>query len=141
MDIAGKEKNSLESKLSMFSEFGEGWVSLTLPIRTVSEANSSEHWHKKAKRHAIQQRSVLWLLKPLREKIRLPCHIKLTRYAPRQLDKHDNLPISMKWITDACCAIITGDYRAGRADDDERISISYDQVKNSKYGVKILITY
>lgn len=141
MDIAGKRKKSLNLKLDVFSEFGEGWVSLTLPIRTVSEANCQEHWHKKAKRHTLQQNYVILLLKPLRDKVKFPCHIKLTRYAPRKLDKHDNLPISMKWICDACCAIITGDYRAGRADDDDRISISYEQIQSSKYGVKILITF
>lgn len=49
--------------------------------------------------------------------------------------------MSMKYILDACCAIITGNFKAGRADDDDRISISYDQVNSSQYAVKIEITF
>ena len=136
-----KQEGQLKEELKASSTFTQGSVEITLPIRTVSESNCSEHWHKKARRHTLQQGKVAFLLKPLREKIKLPCVILLTRYAPRKLDKHDNLPMSMKWIIDSICAIITGDYRAGRADDDKRISISYDQVSYPHYGVKILITF
>lgn len=140
ISILGDKKKSLKPKLTLFSNFGTDWVEITLPIRTVSEMNCTEHWTKKHKRHSIQQRTVALVLKPVRCHLKLPCHILLTRYAPRKLDKHDNLPISLKYILDACCAIITGDYRPGRADDDERISISYDQVQCSEYGVKVLFT-
>jgi hypothetical protein len=51
------------------------------------------------------------------------------------LDKFDNLPMSFKYIVDAVCAIITGNYVAGKADSDERISISCDQVKSKVYGI------
>lgn len=114
---------------------------MTLPIRTVSEANNFDHWTKKHKRHRLQQKTVALILKPVKQHVKFPCHIKLTRYAPRKLDKHDNLPMSMKYILDACCAIITGNFKAGRADDDDRISISYDQVNSSQYAVKIEITF
>jgi hypothetical protein len=141
MTILPNKKKSLEAKLTLFSKVTQGGVEITLPVRTVSEVNCTEHWTKKHKRHKLQQKILALALKTSKCQIKLPCHIKLIRYAPKKLDKHDNLPISMKYILDACCAIITGDYRPGRADDDERISISYDQVQYPHYGVKILITF
>lgn len=139
--VAGKEKKSTEAKLDLFSDFGPNWALIQIPIRTISELNSTEHWTKKHKRHRLQQKTVALALNPIKKNIKLPCHIKLTRLAPRKLDKHDNLPISLKYILDACCAIITGDLRPGRADDDERISISYDQEPSSQYGVKVIFTF
>jgi hypothetical protein len=125
----------------LYSEIGFGFCSLVLPIRTKSEANCSEHWTKKHKRHKQQQRLVYLALNPFKCQIKLPCQITLTRYAPKTLDKHDNLPMSLKWIVDAFCAILTGDLRPGRADDDNRITIAYNQVKDPHYYVKIFITF
>lgn len=139
--IAGKRKKAAKAKLSMKSEVCEGKVFLTLPLQTKSEANCFEHWTKKHQRHKIQQRTVALALRPLRDKIKLPCKILLTRLAPHTLDKHDNLPMSFKYIVDACCAIITGNYQAGKADSDERISIAYDQVESKSYGVTIQISF
>ena len=135
------QEGALKCEIKLSSDFTDGRVEITLPVRTVSEMNCTEHWTKKHKRHRIQQKTVALALNPIKCKIGFPCHIKLTRYAPRKLDKHDNLPISMKYILDACCAIITGDHRPGRADDDERISISYDQIQSSDYIVKVLFTF
>ncbi len=132
-----KRGGALKCEIKPFSEITEGRVCITLPLRTVSEANSTEHWTKKHRRHKRQQLAISLALNPLKCQIKLPCHIKLTRFAPRKLDKHDNLPISMKYILDACCAIITGNFIAGRADDDDRISVSYDQETCSEYGVKV----
>lgn len=112
-----------------------------LPIRTKSEANCFEPWRVKYLRHKKQQQLVAFVLRPLRDKLQLPCQIILTRYAPTLLDKFDNLPMSFKYIVDAVCAIITGNYVAGKADSDERISISCDQVKSKDYGIKIEIIY
>jgi hypothetical protein len=50
----------------------------------------------------------------------------------------DNLTISLKWIVDVLCEELTGNYIAGQADADERISISYDQQPSKEYGVKII---
>ena len=136
MDIAPDQKKCLESKSERFKDI----VQVTLPIRTVSEGNSTQHWRIKDKRHKRQQSAVAKMLKPLRNKLRLPCEIHLTRYAPRKLDTFDNLPMSMKWIADAVCAIITGDYRPGRADGDARIKITCDQIISKEYAVNILIT-
>ena len=139
--VAPNEKKPTEAKLTLNSELHEKKAIITLPIRTVSELNSTEHWTKKHKRHRIQQKTIAIVLNPIRKKISLPCHIHLTRFAPRKLDKHDNLPASMKYILDACCSIITGNFIAGRADDNEKISISYDQIHSSQYAVKIEFTF
>lgn len=140
-DVAPKVKKSVEAKITLNSEVLEGKVIITLPIRTVSELNCSEGWRKKHERHKMQKRTVSLGLSPVREKIPGPCHVHLVRYAPRKLNAHDNLPGSMKYIVDACCAIITGDFRPGRADDDERFTFSYDQVVCSQYGVKVEFTF
>lgn len=132
-----KKKTSI---IKPISEFIDGKIILNLPLRTVSEANCFEHWSKKYKRHRIQQRTVAVFLKPLRDKITLPCKIVFTRISPILLDKHDNLPMSFKYIVDAVCAIITANYISGKADSDARIDIAYNQIQSPEYGVKIEIS-
>lgn len=127
-------------KLDAKSEVSQGRIVIDLPIRTKSEANCFEPWRVKHARHKDQQRIVALGLKPLRDHIHLPCKITLTRFAPDELDVFDNLPMSFKYIVDAVCAIITGNYIAGKADSDKRISISCDQVKSKAYGIRIEIT-
>jgi hypothetical protein len=138
---APKRKKRSVAKITMKSEVLEGKVTVDLPIKTVSEANCFEPWQKKHGRHKDQQRIVAIGLNPLKSKIKLPCKVMLTRFAPNQLDAFDNLPMSLKYIVDAVCAIITGEYRAGKADSDKRISIACDQVKSDAYGVRIEVTY
>lgn len=149
-------KNRLESKLEPFTQIGENYVEITLPIFTASEANGgvkksyikngkicykTEHWSEKHRRHKLQKGTVALYLRKYRNYLKLPCNIKLTRYAPRKLDKFDNLPMSMKYILDSICEIITNDYRPGRADSHEDIeNVEYDQIISDKYGVKIRIT-
>lgn len=152
----GNEKKSTEAKLELSSNNGADWVEITLPVLTVSEANGgvkksykrsgktcykSEHWTDKHRRHKRQKGLVRLMLTRYRDMLKLPCHITLTRFAPNTLDRHDNLPMSLKWILDACCEIITGDYRAGRADNDERINVSYKQVVSKQYAVNIHISF
>jgi hypothetical protein len=139
--VACKQKKRSVAKISMKSEVYEGKVILDLPLQTKSEANCFEPWPVKHKRHKEQQRIVALALKPLSDKIKLPCKIMLTRFAPDELDKFDNLPMSFKYIVDAICAIITGEYRAGKADSDKRISIACDQVESKAYGIRIEITF
>jgi hypothetical protein len=141
MDTAFKKKSRLKGKISMKSEVCEGKVTLDLPIRTKSEANCFEPWRVKHARHKEQQKIVSLALNPVRDKIKLPCKIMLTRFAPDLLDTFDNLPVSFKYIVDAVCAIITGNYVAGRADGDKRLTIACDQVKSDAYGIRIEITY
>lgn len=131
----------LKSKFVIKHDLREGFVGIDLPMRIVSEANCFEHWRLKDKRHKAQRHEIALHLKPLVKLIKLPCNIKLIRFAPNKLDKHDNLPMSFKYITDAICAIITGNYIHGQADSDDRISISYGQKQTKYYGIKIEITF
>lgn len=148
------EENAANDLLKMNSTIGQDWVELTLPILTVSEANGgrkkkirrgdkivykNEHWTDAHKRHKKQKGMVALMLRKHRNMLKLPCHITFTRYAPDKLDRLDNLPMAFKWILDAVCEIITGDYRPGRADDTEEIDATFKQVHCQEYGVKILI--
>ena len=142
----------------MFAEKGENCVVAMLPILTHSEANGGpkktirrqgktihkgEHWTDAAKRHKKQKGIVLMMLRKYRKDIKLPCVITLTRYAPKKLGKFDNLPMAFKWILDAVCEVITGDYRPGLADDiiEDDIDVIYKQVISKEYGVRIEIKY
>jgi hypothetical protein len=118
-------------------KFGPNSILVEIPLKTISEANCFENWRLKHKRHRMQQRTVAYFLYPIKDKLKLPCRLIFTRYAPRKLDKHDNLPMSFKYIVDAVCSILTGNFVSGRADDDERITIEYDQVLDKVYGIKI----
>ena len=109
----------------------------SLPIRTVSEANSTEHWRKKNNRHKAQK---LWIKTYFQNEpldVDLPIHVKLTRCAPYMLDKHDNLPMSFKWIFDEICSKLIPGKAPGRADDSDLITVEYDQVKSSGHSIRI----
>ena len=140
MKVATRGRKRTVAKINAKSEILPGKIILDIPIKTVSEANCFEPWQKKHGRHKDQQRQVAIALVPHKENVKLPCSIMLTRFAPDSLDVFDNLPMSFKYIVDAVCAIITGEYRAGKADSDKRISIACGQEKNDAYGVRIEIT-
>jgi|ERR1700722_3085104 len=123
-----------------------------IPIRTVSEANSSEHWTKKSKRHKQQQFFVRASFSKLKEPISVPCTVVLTRQAPRALDEQDNLRMALKWIADEISDFIFPEKlkfymnkkgkivpMKGRSDSDVRIKWDYKQEKSSKYAVKVEI--
>ncbi len=154
--VAIEQNKAREEPLKLFSHSGHDWVEITLPIMTVSEANGGrkkvvvrngkrtakrEHWTDANKRHKQQKGMVRMMLGKYKKMLHLPCEIIITRYAPKKLDRFDNLPMSMKWILDAVCEVITGDYRPGRADDDkeEEIEVRYKQIVSEHYGVKIHI--
>jgi hypothetical protein len=139
--VACKKKKRAKRFKTLNSQIEGERLTLTLPLLTVSEANTFEHWSKKHKRHKAQKDLVAFVLKPLLSYLKLPCHIKLTRFAPRKLDMHDNLPMSLKYIVDACCSIVTGNSASGQADSDDRISIEYDQNTCPEYGVGIEFTF
>lgn len=154
--IPPDENNAAEGFKMRSSTNGVDWVQLILPILTVSEANGgakkaykrngktcykAEHWTDKHARHKRQKGMVGMLLRKHAAILKVPCFITLTRYAPNKLDRHDNLPMSMKWILDAVCEIITGDNRPGKADEDERIEVRYNQIASKEYCVRVLITF
>ena len=118
-----------------------GRVSFTLPLKTLSEANVSEHWSKRASRHKEQKAAVNHAMNLVKSRLRMPCTITCKRYGKRLLDAHDNLPISFKHILDQICVCITGDKRPGRADGHQGFTFRYDQEKSKEYFIKITIDF
>ncbi len=122
-----------------------------LPIKTVSEANSSEHWTKKSQRHRRQQCFVKQLYMKEIQPIELPCIVTMIRLGPRILDD-DNLASAFKYIRDEISECLIPEKKGiyvrkdgkiikikGRADSDERIKWQYSQEKSAKYGIRIEI--
>jgi len=156
INVATHHENSIASPLRAFSSKGENWVEFGAPIFTASEANGgpkravkrsgrtvykTEHWTAKHKRHKQQKLVVALKLRMLRVRdvIEMPCRITITRYAPKKLDRFDNLPMSVKYILDSICEAITGDYVPGRADGHEGLEVIYDQVISREYFIKVRI--
>lgn len=152
--VASSIKTPIEFKCGAFVESGEDWVKMMLPIFTASEGNGgvkksymrngkkcykSEHWTEKHRRTKVQKGTTFMMLRPYANMFKLPCKLILTRYAPRKLDKRDNLPMSLKYVLDAVCAVITGDYRPGRADSSDEIDVEYRQIVSKEYGVLVEI--
>jgi hypothetical protein len=136
------KENSLKkgSKVCKMNEICPVSVSFTVPIKILSEANNSDHWaKKKARKDAIRNSIKLrWLLIGSVE-IELPCVIKLTRVAPRNLD-YDNLVYSLRSVTNIIAELILPGLAAGRADGDKRLKFEYLQRKVSKtYAVEVEI--
>jgi hypothetical protein len=152
--VKSKQTNlgHLESFFDFKPKISQNLVEINLNIRTYSEAQTitvkkkngkytTEHWTAKHKRHKKQKNSIFWAYLEVKEFVKYPCTLTFIRYAPKLLDKHDNLPMSMKWICDAICAEITGEHRPGLADNFEGLTIKYDQVKSKQYAVKIIIEF
>jgi len=118
-------------------------ASLRIPIKTVSEANSSEHWTKKHKRHKAQKLAVgLYFRGDVSKAVLqagLPLHIVITRIAPRELDEGDNLPMSVKPIRDYLAALIKPGLQIGRADgtSDFAFDVTQEKGKPKEYAVRI----
>lgn len=132
-------------------EFGTvinpGYISITLPLRTLSP-NQSEPWRKRYAREKTQRRAVMFAMIAVKEKIKAatlqgPFALTFTRYAPKALDAHDNLPMSMKKIVDQTCAELVGDFVPGRADGYGCFTFAYAQekTKGKEYAVKIEIRF
>lgn len=117
-------------------------MKIKLPIKTVSEANlSREHWTKKHKRHKLQKEAIRLACSSRITPDLLPCTIKLTRIAPRFLDKFENLPMSLKYVNDAICELLVPNKAIGQADSDKRIQTICDQIKGipHEYAIEIEI--
>lgn len=101
-----------------------------LPIKTISEANSRDHWAKKASR-VKQHRAAA---KALTKSHPLPCIVTLTRYSPGTLDT-DNLNSALKAARDGVAD------KLGVPDNDPRIEWRYAQAKakRGEFGVQIRI--
>ena len=116
-------------------------ICINIPVYTKSEANSSEHWTRKRSRSTNQK---MWTRYAFArdcsvDKVPMPCHIKMTRHAPRTLDS-DNLPVSMKHIRDQIADLLIPGLAPGRADGSDQFTWEYAQQKSAMYSVKIEIT-
>ncbi len=122
-----------------------------IPLKTVSEANSSEHWSVSSKRHRQQQFFVRALFHGSNDPIPLPCTITLTRLNSRGLDD-DNLVSAFKHLRDEialcifpekrkCCLLKNGNTRRikGVGDSDPRLHWEYAQEKSKTMGIRIEI--
>jgi len=118
-----------------------GRVSFTLPLKTLSEANISEHWTKRAARHKQQKSAIHYMMNLVQPHVKIPCTITCKRYGKRLLDAHDNLPISFKHLVDQICVCITGDKRPGRADGNPGFTFKYEQEKSKEYFIKVTIDF
>lgn len=72
---------------------------MTIPVRTVSEANSHEHWRARQRRAKEQRGLALLVCRGLGAPPTPPLTITLTRASPRSLDS-DNLAGSQKAVRD-----------------------------------------
>lgn len=127
-------------------------ITWELPLKTVSESNSSEHWTKSSKRHRIQQFFVRNLFSKEESEVPIPCIVTLTRLSPRMLDAEENLPMAFKWIKDEIGACLFPEkvvvYKnksgkisknKGHADSSSLVTWKYSQEKNKKMGIRIEI--
>jgi hypothetical protein len=106
-------------------------ITWDLPVKTISEANTKEHWSKGYKRHKKQQQYIRFAFLEHRPKITLPVQITLTRIAKRDLDKDENLPMAFKYIKDEIARCLFPGTALGQADDDPRLIWKYDQIRGS----------
>jgi hypothetical protein len=106
----------------------------------VSEANTSEHWLKRSKRHKKQKGYVNIFFNQYKHLVELPVSIIMCRISPRTLD-FDNLVYSLKWVRDALAEGLIQGLAPGRADEDDRITWVYAQEKGNpkEYAVRIEI--
>src|SRR5208283_881557 len=109
-----------------------------IPIKTISEANCSEPWPKKHKRHRRQRNFIRLYVPTMPLGPSEMVSVTLTRLSPKQLDS-DNLVISLKWIRDAVADRLVPGLKPGHADSDPRITWHYAQRKHPKYAVEISI--
>jgi len=119
-------------------------MSVTVPIRTVSESNSREHWAKRAKRAKAQRGAVVLTLRSVtlgevrNRWIYEACMLRglvvtLTRIAPRALDD-DNLRGALKAVRDG-----VADWLGLASDRDPRITWQYSQERGvpHEYAVRV----
>jgi hypothetical protein len=112
-------------------------MTVTLPIRLLSEANLRQHWAEKARR-ARAQRLATWggVRAAGPGRLRWPLDVTITRVAPRQLDD-DNLRGACKAVRDGIA-----DALGLPSDRDPRVVWLYAQEKSTRpgeYAVRISI--
>jgi hypothetical protein len=119
--------------------------SVYIPIKTVSEANKTEHWTKKHKRHKAQRNAVEIycgkLVTKMLELDSVPTMISLTRVAPRALDQGDNLPMALKSIRDYIANLLSPGLQIGRADDLDQFKWRYGQRRGAVREYAVIVEF
>jgi hypothetical protein len=106
---------------------------LVIPVRTVSEANSHEHWRARQRRAKEQRGIALLVARGLGKPPAAPLTITLTRVSPRALDS-DNLAGSQKHVRDGIADWL------GVDDGDPRLTWLYEQRRGAAGATEITIT-
>jgi len=89
-------------------------------IRTVSEANTPEHWSKRRLRKVRQQSDFVYTWRQYKAVVTPPATITFTRYSLKTMDT-DNLAGAFKHVRDALAREI------GIDDGDTRVTWKYGQ--------------
>lgn len=110
---------------------------LTVPIHTISEANTREHWTIAHTRHRRQKLAVHHALLSNQVNTHLPVAVTMTRLSPRKLDS-DNLQSALKYIRDAISEYFIPGKAPGRADDDPRFTWQCHQEKSPEKAVLLV---
>lgn len=118
-------------------------INATIQVKTISEANVSEHWTRRHQRSKLQKRQIKAYLEAFHhgQQVKLPCKVRITRVGKKRMDS-DNLAISMKYIRDALAEWIVdreGQLATGKADETDKLTWIYDQEIGKNYEVKIQI--
>lgn len=112
-------------------------ITISIPMRTVSEPNQRGHWAKKAERVKWQRTIVGLAVRPRVKGMAhpLPCSVLMVRIAPRALDD-DNLRGCLKATRDSVAECL------GVDDRDPRVVWRYAQRRGGKgiYAVEIVLT-
>lgn len=101
-------------------------ITWEIPIKTISESNSTWHWSRRRKLHLIQKEWIRIYFNREKPKITVPCEITIIRCSSRMLDC-DNLPPSLKYIRDSIADGIFPGLRPGQADGKKELIWKYAQ--------------
>jgi len=112
-------------------------LTVTVPIKTVSEANSRDHWAKKARRTKPQRDTVGLVVRAALAGagVTAPMTVTLVRCAPSSGLDDDNLASACKGVRDGVADAL------GIDDRDPRVTWRYAQERSrpGKYSVRIVI--
>ena len=114
-------------------------ATVTVPIHALSpNKQAGENKFAKSRRVKAQRQGTHWALKAI-AKPQFPVVVLMTRIAPPSatgfagLDKHDNLPGSLKPAVDGVADWL------GIRDDDKRVEWRYTQEQGKEYAVKVTV--
>lgn len=129
---------------SAASGLAPAWAELVVPYRLESRANVDAHRHWRARQRAAKALHALLggmlayeVPSAVRARLALGCVVRITRIAPRRLDKADNLRMACKGAADCVAQALLGG-RVGQMDDDPALDFRYGQEADGpRYGVRV----